>query len=274
MSTLRGSRRADIFAFVSEGYTTIQVRRDEGTAWLRLDRQDAGNALDSQTCGELCAAMTEAAADDGVRVIVLAAEGPVFSVAGDLATVLRVGPPSIVPPRDGAALLAVMRDLPRPIVGVVQGECHSAGMALIAGCDLVLASSRARFWMPELKGGLWPAVPVAALARVIGPRRALELALLGAPIDARAALGLGLVQKLFEPDQLEIEAFVIVRALAQRSPSALRLGLPAFRIGLGEELGEALTRGRAALEGVLSSEDAQEALAAYAARRPPVWRNR
>ncbi|MBZ0236156.1 MAG: enoyl-CoA hydratase/isomerase family protein, partial [Deltaproteobacteria bacterium] len=91
-------------------YTTIQVRRDEGTAWLRLDRPDAGNALDSQTCGELCDAMTAAAADDGVRVIVLAAEGPAFSVAGDMATVLRVGAPSLLPPRDGAALLQVMRE--------------------------------------------------------------------------------------------------------------------------------------------------------------------
>jgi enoyl-CoA hydratase/carnithine racemase len=263
-----------MFAFVSGAYTTIQVRRDEGTAWLRLDRQDAGNALDSQTCGELCDAMTEAAADDEVRVIVLAAEGPSFSVAGDLATVLRVGAPSLATPRDGAALLQVMRELPRPIVGVVQGECHSAGMALVAACDVAVASSRARFWMPELKGGLWPAVPMAALGRAIGARRALELALFGSPIDARTALGLGLVQKLFDPDQLEIEAFVIVRALAQRSPSALRLGLPAFRIGLGEELGDALTRGRAALEEVLASEDAHEAMAAYAAQRPPVWKNR
>jgi enoyl-CoA hydratase/carnithine racemase len=255
-------------------YSTIEVRRDEGTAWLRINRPDAGNALDSQTCGELCDAMTAASADDDIRVVVLAAEGPTFSVAGDMATVLRVGPPSLVPPRDGAALLSVMRELPRPIVGVVQGECHSAGMAVIAACDLAVASSRARFWMPELKGGLWPAVPMAALGRALGPRRALEMALFGAPIDARAALGLGLVQKLFEPDQLEIEAFVIVRALAQRSPSALRLGLPAFRIGLGEELPEALSRGRAALEAVLASEDAQEAMAAYAAQRPPVWKNR
>ena len=135
-------------------------------------------------------------------------------------------------------------------------------------------ATTARFWMPELKGGLWPAVPMAALGRALGARRTLELALLGSAIDARAALGLGLVQKLFEPDQLEIEAFVIARALAQRSPSALRLGLPAFRIGLGEELGEALARGRAALEALLASEDAQEAMAAYAAQRPPVWKNR
>lgn len=255
-------------------YTTIEVRRDEGTAWLRLNRPAAGNAIDSQTCGELCEAMAAAGSDDDVRVVVLAAEGPSFSVAGDLATVLRVGSPSLVPPRDGAALLQIMRELPRPLVAVVQGECHSAGMALVAACDLAVASSRARFWMPELKGGLWPAVPIAAVGRAIGARRALELALLGSPIDARTGLGLGLVQKLFDPDQLEIEAFVIVRALAQRSPSALRLGLPAFRIGLGEELGDALTRGRAALEAVLASEDALEAMAAYAAQRPPVWKNR
>jgi enoyl-CoA hydratase/carnithine racemase len=263
-----------MFAFMSGAYSTIQVRHDEGTAWLRLDRPDAGNALDSQTCGELCDAMTAAAADESVRAIVLAAEGPVFSVAGDMATVLRVGAPSILPPRDGAALFQLMRELPRPLVAVVQGECHSAGLALVAACDFAVASSRARFWMPELKGGLWPAVPMAVLGRAIGPRRTLELALLGAAIDARAALGLGLVQKLFEPDQLEIEAFVIVRALAQRSPSALRLGLPAFRVGLGEELGDALARGRAALEELLATDDAQEAMAAYAAQRPPVWKNR
>ncbi len=263
-----------MFGFVAGAYTTIQVRRDDGTAWLRLIREDAGNAIDAQTCAELIDALGEVAADDEVRVVVIAAEGEAFSVAGDLATVLRVGQPSPLPPADGQALFAAMREQPKPLMAVVQGECHSAGMAVVAACELAMASTRSRFWMPELRGGMWPAVPMAVIGRAIGPRRALELALLGAQIDARAALGLGLVQRLFEPDQLEIEAFVIARALAQRSPSALRLGLPAFRVGLGEPLDLALERGRFALEGVLASEDAREAIAAYAGSCPPVWKNR
>jgi enoyl-CoA hydratase/carnithine racemase len=259
---------------VSGTYTTIEVRNDDATAWLRLHREDLGNAIDSAACGELCDALAAAGEDDAVRVVVLAAEGASFSVAGDLGSALPVGDPSPVPAADGVALLAAMRELPKPIVAVIQGECHSAGMAVVAACDLAIASSRARFWMPELKGGLWPALPLASLGRAIGRRKALELALLGAPIDARAAVALGLVQRLVEPDQLEIEAFVMVRALAQRSPTALRHGLPAFRAGLDEDLGSALTRARGALDAVLASEDAREAIAAYAAQRPPVWKNR
>ncbi len=259
---------------MSRAYTTIEVRRDEGIAWLSLARPDVGNALDGAACGELCEAMTIAASDDEVRVVVIAAAGASFSVAGDLATVLRVGKPSPVPPADGGALFAVMRDLPRPIVAVVQGECHSAGMAVVAGCDLAVASSKARFWMPELKGGLWPALPMAALGRAIGVRRALELALFGVAIEARTALGLGLVQRLVDPDQLEIESFVTVRALAQRSPTALRLGLPAFRAGLDEDPDAALGRAHVALEAILASDDSREAMAAYLAQRPPVWKNR
>lgn len=255
-------------------YTTIEFRRDEGIAFVQLARPQAGNAIDAAACGELCDALENAAADEAVRVVALTAAGPSFCVAGDLATPLKVGAPSPIPPADGAALLALMRDLPRPIVAVVQGECHSAGLALVAAADLTIASTRARFWVPELKGGLWPAVTLAALARAIGTRRALELALLGEPVDARGAHAMGLTQRLFDPEQLEIESFVVLRALAQRNPTALRLGLPAFRAGRDEDLIGAMARGRSALESILASEDAREAVAAYQAQRPPQWKNR
>jgi enoyl-CoA hydratase/carnithine racemase len=255
-------------------YKTIEVRRDEGIAWVQLSRPQAGNAVDAVACGELCDALGDAAADPEVRVVAISAQGPAFCVAGDLATTLRVGPASAIPPADGAALLAVMRDLPRPIVAVVQGECHSAGLALVAAADLTIGSTKARFWVPELKGGLWPAVTLAALARAIGSRRALELALLGDPIEARAAHAMGLVQRLFDPEQLEIESFVVLRALAQRNPTALRLGLPAFRAGRDEDMIGAVARGRSALDAILASEDAREAVAAYQAQRPPQWKNR
>lgn len=264
---------SDAVTAASGRYVSLEVTHDEGAAWLRLDRAEVGNAIDAVACGELVDAMRRAAADASIRVVVVAATGPSFSVAGDLVTALP-GPPSPVPAADGAALLTTMRDLPRPLVAVVQGECHAAGLAVVAACDLALASSKARFWMPELKGGLWPALPVAAVARAIGPRRALDLALAAAPIDAGAALGVGLVQRLLSPDQLEIESFVMVRALGQRSPSALGHGLPAFRAGLDEPLGPALARARAGLEALLASEDAAEALAAYREQRPPVWKNR
>lgn len=255
-------------------YTTIEARRDEGIAWIQLARPQHGNAIDAHACGELCDALGDAASDDAVRVIAIGGQGPSFSVAGDLATPLRVGAASTYAPADGAALLAVMRDLPRPIVAVVQGECHGAGLAVVAAADLAIASTKARFWVPELKGGMWPAVPLAVLGRVIGPRRALELALLGEPVEARTAHALGLVQRLFDADQLEIESFVILRALAQRNPTALRLGLPAFRAGRDEDLVGAIARARAALDTILGSEDAREAVAAYQAQRPPQWKNR
>lgn len=259
---------------MSGGYTTIEVRRDEGIAWIQLARPQAGNAVDAAACGELCDALAAAGNDDAVRVVALAGQGAAFSVAGDLATTLRVGTASPFTPVDGAVLLAVMRDLPRPIVAVVQGECHSAGLTLAAASDLTMASTRARFWVPELKGGMWPAVPLAALGRAIGARKALELALLGEAFDARAAVGLGLVQRLVEPDQLEIESFVLLRALAQRNPTALRLGLPAFRAGRDEDLVGAVARARTALDAILASDDAREAMAAYQGQRPPVWKNR
>jgi enoyl-CoA hydratase/carnithine racemase len=259
---------------VSGGYTTIEVRHDEGIAWITLARPQAGNAVDAAACGELCDALDAAGNDDAVRVVALSGQGAAFSVAGDLATTLRVGAPSPYQAADGAVLLSVMRDLPRPIVAVVQGECHSAGLTLLAAADLAMASTKARFWVPELKGGMWPAVPLAALGRALGARKALELALLGEAFDARAALSLGLVQRLVDPDQLEIESFVLLRAVAQRNPTALRLGLPAFRAGRDDDLVGAVARARAALDGILASADAREAVAAYQGQRPPQWRNR
>ena len=254
-------------------YATVEVHHDQEIAWIRLARPDAGNALDGHACAELLHALGHAVADEWIRVIAIAAHGPAFSVAGDLATPLAIAPRSPHPSIDAGPLLQAMRDCPRPIVAIVHGECHSAGLGLVAAADLAIASSRARFWMPELRGGLWPALPLAAVARAIGPRRALELAMAGEPIDARAAQQLGLVQRTVEPEQLDTEAFVLLRGLGQRSPSALRHGLPAFRRGLDEDLGPALARARAALTGLLATADAQEALAAYQAGRKPLWRD-
>jgi len=255
-------------------YVTIDVRHDESIAWMTLARPQAGNALDGHAVAELLHAIGHAVDDAAIRVLAINASGPQFSVAGDLCTPMRLGAVSEHPAIDGSVLFDVLRDCPKPVVAVVQGDAHSAGLGLIAAVDLCIASAQARFWLPELRGGLWPGLPMAALARVIGPRRTLELALLPDSFDVHFAADLGLVQKIVAAEQVEIEAFVFLRALVQRNPSAFRLGLPAFRRGLDEDLPAALARARDAIEKLLSTEDVREAIAAYQDGRKPWWHDR
>jgi cyclohexa-1,5-dienecarbonyl-CoA hydratase len=163
----------------------------------------------------------------------------------------------------------------KPVVALVDGAALGGGCELVAACDIVVASERARFGQPEIKLGVFPPVAAILLPRVIGERRARELILTGELIGAPEALRLGLVNYVVAPAELEAKGQEILGRLRDLSAPALELTRRALDISREERLEEVLARVESLyLNELMKTEDANEGVNAFMEKRKPVWRNR
>jgi cyclohexa-1,5-dienecarbonyl-CoA hydratase len=165
--------------------------------------------------------------------------------------------------------------LAKPVIALVDGAALGGGCELVAACDIVVASARARFGQPEIKLGVFPPIAAILLPRVIGERRARELILTGELIDAPEALRLGLVNYVVAPAELEAKGQEILGRLRDLSAPALEFTRRALDIARSERLEEVLVRVESLyLNELMKTEDANEGVNAFIEKRKPVWRNR
>ncbi|HEY4769098.1 MAG TPA: enoyl-CoA hydratase-related protein [Myxococcales bacterium] len=237
--------------------------------WLILDRPAARNALSADLMSALRGALAAADAEARVRAICITGSGEQAFCSGmDLALAgTGVGPEQGA--RDYAALLVDVPRIGKPVVAAVNGAAMGGGMGLLAACDLAVAAEDARFGTPEVEVGLFPYMALAPLSRCVGRRAALELALTGRRIDAAEARAIGLVNRVVPRAALPGAASELLEQLAQKSPTALRLGRRAFYATQDlpyEAQLEALCA-QFSLNAV--SADAAEGIAAFLGKRKP-----
>jgi cyclohexa-1,5-dienecarbonyl-CoA hydratase len=163
----------------------------------------------------------------------------------------------------------------KPTIALVDGAALGGGCELVAGCDIVIASERARFGQPEIKLGVFPPVAAILLPRIIGDKRARELMLTGELIDAREALRLGLVNAVVAPDALEQKAQDVLVKLRELSASALEATRRAIDMGRGTSFNETLAEiENFYLNDLMKTADAREGIKAFMEKRKPLWQNR
>ncbi len=171
--------------------------------------------------------MRAAGADAAVRVLLIDAEGADFCAGADLealAAMLDAGPDAQRRDADLLGELFVMlRGLPKPVVAAVRGRAIAGGAGLATACDIVLAHEESRFGYPEVRVGFVPAMVMTMLRRTVGEKPAFELVATGRQVDAREALALGLVSRVFPAAAFEADVEKFVAALAATSANALRL---------------------------------------------------
>ncbi len=199
-------------------------------ARVRLNRPDKNNALSEEMIGELTRTLSDADNNPNVWAIVLSAEGKNFCAGGDLDDFLTArdqpleqGYQDIAP---SMALFALGFQLRTPVIASVQGAARGGGVGLVALAHLVVAEPTATFALPEVQLGLFPFGIFPLLSRVMGPRRSLELALLGRTIDAEEGRTYGLVHQI-SGDCLQ-HAEDMGQMLASRSRLAVATGLQAY----------------------------------------------
>jgi enoyl-CoA hydratase/carnithine racemase len=238
---------------------------------ITLDRPDKRNALALDVMLEVTAAFDEAGSTDALGVV-LAAAGPVFSAGhnfGDMAGA------DLEAARELFAVCRTMMDtvqaIPQPVVARVHALATAAGCQLVASCDLAVAAESASFALPGGKGGLFCHTPLVAVARNIGRKRALELALTGDPIDARTAAEWGLVNRVVPDDELDAEVADLVRRAGRGSALSKGLGKRGFYAQIDLEQPAAYDYAGELMSTAAMTDDAQEGFNSFLEKRRAVF---
>ena len=255
---------------------SILIESGKGVAVLTLNRPDAMNALDAETARGLVDALDRLAMDRDVRVLVLAANGPVFSAGGDFNWVLTWPKLSSIERRVGAdALMAAIdavRNFPRPTIARVHGATVGGGIGVMLACDFVLAASSARFGLTSARNGLLAGIAIPGLIEAVGARVARQLLMHGGLFDSATALRLGLIDQAVDGEKLDDAVVALAAELKLAAPEVQILAKELVsRIDtMGDEAEAAELVGREVANQCVSDE-AQEGMSAFLAKRTPKW---
>jgi enoyl-CoA hydratase len=255
----------------------VQSRDAEGVRTLTIDRAGKLNALDQATLQALDEAFSAAAGDPQVRVVVLTGAGPKAFVAGaDIAQMSALDP---IQAREfsllGQRLMCRIEGMTKPVIAMVNGFALGGGLELAMACHLRVAADTARLGQPEISLGLIPGFGgTQRLLRLAGRAAALELCLLGAPVDASRALQLGLVNQVVPAAELEAQTMKIARQLAGAAPLAVRAILETILLGGEAPLEQGLHMETAHFGLLFASQDTREGTAAFLAKRSPQFQGR
>lgn len=243
---------------------------------LTLNRPKAGNSLSLGLIGELQRALDAVAEDDGVRAIVIGANGAIFCSGHDLKEGLANNTPSFTKKLTAACadLMQTMVNQPQPVIAKVQGVATAAGCQLVATCDLAVAADSARFATPGVNIGLWCSLPMVAVSRAVAPKHALQMLLTGRLINAQTALRFGLVNEVVPSDELDHVVYALAAEIAAKSPYTVALGKRAFYRQLEFDLAGAYEYASELAVRNKMAEDAQEGISAFLEKRKPQWRGR
>jgi len=218
---------------------------NDGVATITLNRPDKGNALSAAMMHALEGRIGEAIADEGVRVVVIAANGRIFSAGHDLEEMLEHKNNDWQKAHFDhcSRLMLSIRNAPKPFIARVQGAAVAAGCQLVATCDLAYAVEGAKFGINGINLGLFCSTPSVPLSRVVHPKHALDLALTGRLILAPRAAEIGLINAAVPADMLDEAVMEAARAIAGKQPNAISLGKSLFyrqlEMGIASAYGEA-----------------------------------
>lgn len=173
------------------------------------------------------------------------------------------------------AIFRALEQAGKPAIAAVDGAALGGGCELVAGCDIVIATERARFGQPEIKLGVFPPVAAVLLPRIIGDKRARELILTGELFDATEALRLGLVNSVVVHTELGHKTQELLARLRELSAPALEASKRAIDLARGASFEDALRRVEDLyLNELMKTEDAHEGIDAFMQKRKPVWKNK
>ena len=251
----------------------LDVRQQDGVLWLTLCRESRRNALSPGVLAGLTEALTRARGDRGLRAIVLTGAGDkAFCAGADLQTGQSFKFDYSEPRQGFADLFRAARATHVPLLARVNGVCMAGGMGLLAMCDLAVAAPHARFGLPEVKIGVFPAQVLSVLQGLVGRRMLTELCITGEPIDAGEALARGLVNRVSADLDAGVQA--LLARLLDKSPAAIRRGLYLMKHveGMPFEQSMAFTESQIGLFAL--TEDAAEGQSAFREKRAPTWSGR
>ena len=254
----------------------LKVVQSGGVARVTLDRPQIRNAFDDALISALTSALRELDADESVRAVVLAGNGPAFCAGGDLNWMKRMaGYGYDENLRDAQALADLMKTLDRmrkPTIARVHGPAYAGGVGLVAACDIAIGVPEATFCLSEAKLGLSPATISPYVVRAMGERMARRYFLTAEVFDASEALRIGLLTAVSPSEKLDGEIEEILRHLMQSGPQALVKIKDLIRAVTAGPVDDAMIADTAKrIAEIRVSPEGREGVASFLEKRKPSW---
>ncbi|MGH3623739.1 MAG: enoyl-CoA hydratase-related protein [Sciscionella sp.] len=252
-------------------YQHLVVKHGGDTVRITMNEPQRRNALSAGHLGELMDAFVEAGESDATGVV-LAAEGPVFSAGHDFADVSARG---LLDVRELLTLctevMHAIQSVPQVVIARVHGLATAAGCQLVASCDLAVAAESAGFALPGGKGGWFCHTPAVPVARSIGRKRLMEMALTGDVVDAATAEQWGLVNRMVPDDELDTAVDDLLARATRGSRSSKALGKQTLYAQLDRPEMDAYTLALEVMASASQLPGAREGMAAFLEKRSPAW---
>lgn len=205
-------------------YEILNLTVDENIAILTINRPQALNALNSRFFSEMDAMIKQVSGMPEIRAMVITGEGKAFVAGADIAEMVDMEPAQGTAfSKTGQNTFRSLEKMEVPVIAAINGFALGGGLELAMGCDVRIASSKAKFGQPEVNLGMIPGYAgTQRLPRLVGLGDALLLLMSGEMIGADEALRIGLVQKVTEPEQLMEETMKIAKIIASKGPEAVK----------------------------------------------------
>jgi len=257
-------------------HETIHIERDDrGVATLKLNQPEIHNALSPAMIAELTRAAHDLGKDDDIRVVVLTGEGKSFCAGGDLGWMRE----QFSAERDKrieeamklAGMLRDLNELPKPLIGRIQGQAFGGGIGMMSVCDVAIGVEDALFALTETRLGLIPATISPYVLARMGEGKARRVFMSGKRFDGHGAVALDLLAKAVSPETLDDAVEAEIRPYLSAAPGAVARA-KAYARSLGPRIEEAdMLRSAKALADAWETDEAVEGVGAFFDKRKPLW---
>ena len=259
----------------SQSKALVTLQKEEEVSLITLNDESSFNSLSENLLKELFAVLKESDQDVTTKALVLKGVGRGFSAGHNLKEVQENQNDDFY--RDllnsCKEVMTFLSNLSKPVIAEVHGVATAAGCQLVASCDLAYADSDTRFATPGVNIGLFCHTPLVPVSRTIAKKHSMEMLLLGDLIDATEAKRFGLINDVFEPEELHKKVMEVAKTICSKSSYVLKMGKETFYRQLDMELEEAYEYATERMIENLKAEDAREGIDAFLTKRNPNWKN-
>lgn len=254
-------------------YKNILYEKIGNLGYIKMNRPDVLNALNSKTFYELLDLLSEMEKDKELRTVIVTGEGRAFVAGADIAELSKM---SQLEARKfsqlGQKVFQTIEDFEIPVIAAVNGFALGGGCEFAMSCDIRWAGEKAKFGQPEVGLGVTPGFAgTQRLARICGPSIAKELILSGKTIEAKKALEIGLVTNVLPQDELMDEVKKLAKKIASQGPVAVKLAKKVINRGFDSNMDTGSSYESEVFGLCFSHPESQEGLKAFLEKRKPEW---
>lgn len=257
-------------------YKNIIFEKSKGIGYVKMNRPEAMNSLNTEVLSELETLFHSLERDDEVKAVIVTGEGRAFIAGADILQMSELsGPEGRDMTIQGQRIMELIENMAKPVIAAVNGFALGGGNELAMACDIRIASENAKFGQPEVNLGIIPGYGgTQRLPRLVGKGMAKKLIYSGEMIDAQEAYRIGLVEKVTTQEDLINEAEKLAKTIMSKAPIAVKMAKVAVNNGMNTDLKTGIQLEAEAYTSAFVSEDRTEGMKAFLEKRPPRFKDK